>query len=760
MKAILSGKFGLINPETEVDAISPDGWTSYRTGIKNSTDKTGSTQLTKEARWSDAEKTVADVQIKAYYTLNRQMDFIFVADCSNSMSGIGSNDAMNSNFYNMQSKMMDVTEKLLSDTSELDTRVAFATFGEEESSVSDFFVKGDEAKAETYIWNDIVNYYSNTNYSVGLEKASELVKQNRAAGRNTTVIFISDGQPYYDGKVENIPPEYYGTEQAEAIRADGAKLFAVLQQVPEDELESSQANMLKLTADEGNIFSSTDLDGFSHAINDAIEYAYTNFQLTDVVDPAFELDETSINVTGGTVTLGTNAAGLTTITWTFHQSTEPFKEYILTFQEKLNPNSDGSYPDGSFDTNEGDAVFEADKVPVNQVKTPVLERENEKKTGDLIVKKTVSGNNANRNYAFTFRIEAEEAGTPLSGSFGDVTFTDGEGSFTLKAGEQAAVTGLPEGTSYKVQETDGVRMGYTVTVNGTKTDTAEGSVVSGETAIETFNNHRTSGGSSGGGGGGGVVPGKPYHPETKDPLIPEGETAESSSSPHPEINSLPIMGVAGPAEEIQDASDSGAQPLENKSLSVIEALQAKYTQNPDLGGWLTVPGTGSGYPVMYSAYSWEYYLHHDFNKQSSNVGVPFMGEATEIGGDNTLIHGHNMNGDLQFGWIWNYLYPEFREKHPTIDFKTIYDADGQYEVMAVFIAPVYAAEDTNVFKWYQYVGKLNKAQFNYYVENAKANSLYDTGVTAEYGDKLITLETCASSTTNDRLVVVARKKAL
>ena len=35
-------------------------------------------------------------------------------------------------------------------------------------------------------------------------------------------------------------------------------------------------------------------------------------------------------------------------------------------------------------------------------------------------------------------------------------------------------------------------------------------------------------------------------------------------------------------------------------------------------------------------------------------------------------------------------------------------------------------------------------------------ALYDTGVTAEYGDKLITLSTCDYSRTNGRMVVVAK----
>ena len=47
-----------------------------------------------------------------------------------------------------------------------------------------------------------------------------------------------------------------------------------------------------------------------------------------------------------------------------------------------------------------------------------------------------------------------------------------------------------------------------------------------------------------------------------------------------------------------------------------------------------------------------------------------------------------------------------------------------------------------------------------YVGKCKELALYDTGVTAEYGDKLITLSTCEYSAQNGRLVVVAKKGKL
>ena len=53
----------------------------------------------------------------------------------------------------------------------------------------------------------------------------------------------------------------------------------------------------------------------------------------------------------------------------------------------------------------------------------------------------------------------------------------------------------------------------------------------------------------------------------------------------------------------------------------------------------------------------------------------------------------------------------------------------------------------------------NEDEFNAYIEKCKQLALYETGVNAEYGDRLITLSTCEYSAQNGRLVVVAKKTA-
>lgn len=72
---------------------------------------------------------------------------------------------------------------------------------------------------------------------------------------------------------------------------------------------------------------------------------------------------------------------------------------------------------------------------------------------------------------------------------------------------------------------------------------------------------------------------------------------------------------------------------------------------------------------------------------------------------------------------------------------------------------VYDVDAQGVFRYYQYTDLSSPERFQEYVEQVKSAALYDTGVTAEYGDQLLTLSTCNYHTGDGRFVVVARKQA-
>lgn len=190
--------------------------------------------------------------------------------------------------------------------------------------------------------------------------------------------------------------------------------------------------------------------------------------------------------------------------------------------------------------------------------------------------------------------------------------------------------------------------------------------------------------------------------------------------------------------------------------TILPEFQALYERNPDIIGWLAIDNTRIDYPVMQNPQDGEYYLDHDFDKKENKNGLPFLDAQNRIDdSDILLLHGHNMKSGMMFADLLNYKKESYYKEHPTVRFDTLYEK-AEYEIVAVILSEVYRKSD-DVFKYYQVEKTGSPAEFDAYVRNIKKLALYDTGVTAQYGDRLIVLSTCEYSTENGRLAVVARK---
>lgn len=189
---------------------------------------------------------------------------------------------------------------------------------------------------------------------------------------------------------------------------------------------------------------------------------------------------------------------------------------------------------------------------------------------------------------------------------------------------------------------------------------------------------------------------------------------------------------------------------------LLPQYQPLFEENPDFFGWLTIPDTKIDYPVMHSPGDPEKYLHADFDGQYSFAGTPFADASCDLESDNILIYAHNMLDGSMFRSLLNYQEKTYWQKHPAILFNTLYE-EQEYEVLAAFYDRVYYKTET-CFKFYQFINAADEADFDDAIANFREKSLYDTGVSAAYGDKLITLVTCAYHVDNGRFVVVARRK--
>ena len=182
-----------------------------------------------------------------------------------------------------------------------------------------------------------------------------------------------------------------------------------------------------------------------------------------------------------------------------------------------------------------------------------------------------------------------------------------------------------------------------------------------------------------------------------------------------------------------------------------------FLANRDMAAWLQIPDTVIDYPVMWTPGDENYYLKRGFDGSSNQNGCLILDTDSCLDPltTNLIIHGHNMRSGAMFGSLLNYESEEFCRDHPNIILYTE-KCQRNYEVIAVFRSQVYRKSDT-VFKFYKFFQADTPEQFDYFYENIMKLALYDTGVTAEFGDHFLTLSTCTYHVEQGRFVVVAKE---
>jgi len=177
-----------------------------------------------------------------------------------------------------------------------------------------------------------------------------------------------------------------------------------------------------------------------------------------------------------------------------------------------------------------------------------------------------------------------------------------------------------------------------------------------------------------------------------------------------------------------------------------------------MAAWLKIDGTRIDYPVMQTLEDENYYLKRDFYGNEDKAGCLLLDTDSSLdakGTTNQIIHGHNMKTGIMFGELDLYKEEEYCKEHNQIQLYTQNDK-RVYEVIAVFRSQVYYSTDV-VFKYYNFFEADTEQEFQDFYDNIKSLSLYDTGVEAEFGDRFITLSTCAYHVEDGRFVVVGKE---
>ncbi len=185
--------------------------------------------------------------------------------------------------------------------------------------------------------------------------------------------------------------------------------------------------------------------------------------------------------------------------------------------------------------------------------------------------------------------------------------------------------------------------------------------------------------------------------------------------------------IEAEVEAYQQAMQPKYPPLE-LNLSALKAM------NNDFRGWLYYPVLGVNYPVVQAADN-EYYLRRSFEGEYLRAGCLYMDcEASPDFSDrNSFIFGHNMRDGSMFG--------RFKE---LVDDSSICDENPYFYIYTE--DKVYTYE---IFAYYEvkedserYMTFTKDATYDYYVDWALKNSLYQKEMDFSERNNIMTLSTC------------------
>ena len=216
-----------------------------------------------------------------------------------------------------------------------------------------------------------------------------------------------------------------------------------------------------------------------------------------------------------------------------------------------------------------------------------------------------------------------------------------------------------------------------------------------------------------------------------------------------EIQDLqPVINEASDSDNNSSGENDGQdQSKDGDYVNSANEEQLK-SINSDYKMWIQIENTNINYPVVQGSDN-DYYLKHNFRKESNISGTVFVESANDIDNDkNIILYGHNMRNGTMFNNITNYKEESFFNEDNKINIimnNTLYE----YEVFSVYVKNV---SEVNLA-----IGFASEDEFINYAYNQADESIYKKDVDFSAEDNLITLVTCSYEFTDARTIVVARR---
>lgn len=171
--------------------------------------------------------------------------------------------------------------------------------------------------------------------------------------------------------------------------------------------------------------------------------------------------------------------------------------------------------------------------------------------------------------------------------------------------------------------------------------------------------------------------------------------------------------------------------------------------NPDIYGWLFIPGTAINYPVLIGE-SDEEYLKKNFKGEASSLGSVFaFSDTTKDFSDvHNCFFAHNMKKPQMFGELKKYKNPQFAKEHSEL---YLYTPKGE-ERYLVFSAFECKKQD----EIFAHKMERGSVEFEQFLVNLAYRNMWGGELERMHGqwEKVLTLSTCSEyDRTNKRMTV-------
>ncbi len=202
---------------------------------------------------------------------------------------------------------------------------------------------------------------------------------------------------------------------------------------------------------------------------------------------------------------------------------------------------------------------------------------------------------------------------------------------------------------------------------------------------------------------------------------------------------------------------------------MLEKFKAAYAVNNELVGWLSIPGTELDTAVTQCGDNNKYIKYDYYNQYTSdmtgyNYGNLFLDYRCINNGlsKNMVIFGHTTGRATGipkqvYRSLYDYKDMNHFIKNPIIKYSTLY-GEYTYKICAVFLSTTQRKDDNGYMFNYIYPDMSDENMVGY-INQVRERMLYETGVTLEPTDKIITLSTCIydyGASVDTRLVVIGR----